>query len=89
MLAKGYLLSSMQLTAQAEEKDIPRFSPGTQATVYFEELGLGPIPALLSGTSALGMGDELGEGIARYEVTFTFEVPEKVLFGMHATVQVP
>ena len=89
LLAKGYPLSAMQLTAQAEEKDIRSFSPGTQATVFFEELGLGPIPALVSGTSALGMGDDLNDGTAKYEVTFSFEAPAEVLFGMHATVQVP
>ena len=89
LLAKGYPLSAMQLIARAEEKDILSLSPGTLATVYFEELGLGPIPAQVSGTSALGMGDDLNDGISRYEVTFTFEAPQEVLFGMHATVQVP
>ncbi len=89
LLAKGYPLSAMQLTAQAEEKDISSFTPGTQATVYFEELGLGPIPAQVKGTSALGMGDDPSDSTARYEVTFSFEAPPEVLFGMHATVQVP
>lgn len=84
-LAKGYRPASMQLTAQAEEKDILSLSPGTEATLYFEELGLGPIPARVSGTSALGVGED----VARFEVTFDFEAPEEVLFGMHATVQVP
>ncbi len=84
-LARGLRPLSMQLTAQAEEKDVPGLLIGTEATVYFEELGLGPIPAKISGVSALGTGDD----IARYDVTFSFEAPEEIRFGMHATVQVP
>lgn len=84
-LARGYPLSAMQLTAKAEEKDVVDLLIGTQATIFFEELGLDPIPAQVSGVSALGTGDD----IASYEVTFDFEAPAQVHFGMHATIQVP
>lgn len=84
-LARGLRASSMQLSAQAEEKDILSLVVGTEATVYFEELGLDPIPAKVSKVSALGTGDD----IARYEVSFSLEAPAQVRFGMHATVQVP
>ena len=89
VLARGYRPASMQLTAQADEKDILSLSPGTAASVYFEEMGLGPIPALVSGTAALSSGDDPDDALARYSVTFDFEAPAAVLFGMHATVQVP
>lgn len=85
VLARAYRLSSMRLSAQAEEGDIATLLPGTPAVVFFEELGLDPVPALVSGVSALGTGDE----VARYDVTFAFEPPEEVRLGMHATVQVP
>ncbi|HSK68066.1 MAG TPA: biotin/lipoyl-binding protein, partial [Candidatus Limnocylindria bacterium] len=87
-LARGYRPDSMQLTAQAGERDILALLPGTEASVYFEELGLGPIPARVSGAAALSAGVDPVDSLARYSVTFDFEAPPGVLFGMHATVQV-
>ena len=89
VLARGYRPASMQLTAQADEKDILSLSPGTEASVYFEEMGLGPIPARVFSASALSLGDNPNDSLARYEVIFGFETVPQVLFGMHATVQVP
>ena len=89
VLARGYRPASMQLTAQADEKVILSLSPGTEASVYFEEMGLGPIPARVISASALSLGNDPVDSLARYEVTFAFETVPQVLFGMHATVQVP
>ena len=84
-LARGYPVAAMQLRAQVEEKDVSDLAIGTQATVFFEELGLEPILAQVIGIAALGSGED----IASFTVTFDFEAPPQVRFGMHATVQVP
>ena len=49
----------------------------------FEELDLPPVEATVTGTGVLGAAGD----VSTYPVYLTFEAPEGVLLGMHATVE--
>lgn len=72
-----------RLVINAEEGDVNRFTPGDKMLVTFEELDLAPVEATIEQVGALGSGSE----VSLYPVYLTFEVPQGVLLGMHATVE--
>ena len=72
-----------QLVIHAEEGDIGRFTPGTVMQVTFEELDMEPVQATVTGIGVLGADGD----VSTYPVYLTFEAPEGVLLGMHATVE--
>lgn len=84
VLATAYPASSLGLTARAQEGDLAMLTPGTQAAVTFEELGLPPLPATVESVSRLGAGEDT----ALYQVYLSFEAPDTVLLGMHGTLRV-
>ena len=77
-------IGDYELTAQAAEDEISRIKEGDVFTVCFEELDIDPVEATVSFVSPLGTvaGDE-----TTYTVRFTFDVPEGVWPGMHATLE--
>lgn len=72
-----------RLLIHVEEGDVGRFAPGALMTVTFEELELPPVAATVEQIGALGSGSE----VSLYPVYLSFEAPEGVLLGMHATVE--
>ncbi len=86
---KGQLLATVcaagdyRLVINAEEGDVHRFTPGAKLIVTFEELELPPVEATVEYTGALGAGGD----VSTYPVYLTFDAPEGVLLGMHATVE--
>lgn len=72
-----------RLVINAEEGDVHRFTPGETMLVTFEELELPPVEATIEEIGALGSSGE----VSLYPVYLTFEAPEGVLLGMHATVE--
>lgn len=82
-LATVCQLGDYQLVIQAEEGDISRFTPGTVMQVTFEELDMAPVQATVTGIGVLGAAGD----VSTYPVYLSFEAPEGVLLGMHATVE--
>lgn len=82
-LATLCALGDYQLVINAEECDVGRFAVGATLRVTFEELDLEPLTATVTGVGALGSGGE----VSTYPVYLSFEAPEGVLLGMHATVE--
>ena len=77
-------IGDYELIAQAAEDEISGIKEGDFFTVCFEELDIAPVEATVSFVSPLGTvaGDE-----TTYTVRFTFDVPEGVWPGMHATLE--
>ena len=77
-------IGDYELTAQAAEDEVSQIKEGDVFTVCFEELDIEPVKATVSFVSPLGTvaGDE-----TTYTVRFTFDVPEGVWPGMHATLE--
>ncbi len=82
-LATLCAIGDYQLVINAEECDVGRFAVGATLRVTFEELELEPLTATVTGVGALGSGGE----VSTYPVYLSFDAPEGVLLGMHATVE--
>lgn len=72
-----------RLLIHVEEGDVGRFAIGAEMQATFEELDLPPVTALVEEIGALGSGSE----VSLYPVYLSFDAPEGVLLGMHATVE--
>lgn len=73
-----------ELAAQAEEDVVGRIAVGDTFTVCFEEADVAPVQAVVSSISPLGT---TGSDISAYTVRLSFDVPDGVWPGMHATVE--
>lgn len=73
-----------ELAAQAEEDVVGRIAVGDTFTVCFEEADVEPVQAVVSAISPLGT---TGSDISAYTVRLSFDVPDGVWPGMHATVE--
>lgn len=82
-LATVCALGDYQLVAYAEEGDIGRFTEGAVMQVTFEELDLEPVQATVAAVGVLGTAGD----VSTYPVYLSFDAPEGVLPGMHATVE--
>jgi len=83
VLATVCYAGDYQLVASAEECDIGRFTVGGTMRVTFEELDMEPVEATIVSIGALGSGGD----VSTYPVYLTFDAPQGVLLGMHATVE--
>ena len=77
-------VGAYELAAQAAEDVVSRIAAGDVFTVCFEELDIDPVQATVTFVSPLGtvQGDE-----TTYTVRLSFDVPEGVWPGMHATLE--
>lgn len=77
-------LGGYELAAQAEEDVVGRIAAGDVFTVCFEELDVEPVEATVLSVSPLGSA---GGDVSTYTVRLSFDAPEGVWPGMHATVE--
>ncbi len=75
-----------QLVIQAEEGDLARFVPGTVMQVTFEELDMTPAQTIQATVHSAGVLGAAGD-VSTYPVYLSFDAPEGVHLGMHATVE--